>query len=110
MQVTVPVGGRVRWLLVGMGTENDMHSPVWHNQASSSLLCTPRCPAHDMHALSSHDSHLFGVRRHGSWLAAVVRIRTRSPCRTSLHFCWSVNMPELCAGGDEADNRIALCI
>lgn len=26
------MGGRVRWLLTGMGTENDMHSPVWHNQ------------------------------------------------------------------------------
>ena len=32
VQVTVPVGGRVRWLLTGMGTENDMHSPLWHNQ------------------------------------------------------------------------------
>jgi len=38
----VPVGARVRWLLVGMGTENDMHSPVWHNQVRSGDL-SQRC-------------------------------------------------------------------
>ena len=37
-QVTVTEGQTVRWLLVGMGTHNDIHTPIFINQVRLKIL------------------------------------------------------------------------
>lgn len=39
LQVHVQQNDTVRWMLIGMGTENDMHSPFFENQVHS-VPCT----------------------------------------------------------------------
>lgn len=36
-QVRVKQGGTVRWMLIGMGTENDMHSPIFQGQVRAAF-------------------------------------------------------------------------
>jgi len=43
VQINMTEGQTVRWLLLDMGTNNDMHTPVFHNQVCliSQALLTP---------------------------------------------------------------------
>ncbi len=55
VQIKVKAGGTVCWMLIGMGTENEMHSPLFRGQVRlSSGMWRPQCSMQRacMHAVS----------------------------------------------------------
>jgi hypothetical protein len=51
VQIELVQDQTVRWLVIGMGTENDLHTPIFFNQVRVLICC---CNAHDALTVSLH--------------------------------------------------------